>query len=372
MAISDYKPIDDQTANPNGSYAQADLPFSAGLANRHANNIQFTLQNRMPRRAKTWDSCTTTLSGVNLSAEGADFVGYTGNFGGVAGVEVPYTKGLQFSTHPALPLCIPFQCSISPAARFIHVNVAAVIENAEGGMMAYALDGNNNEVLGLPPNIEGFNSDTAAPTPDFFTADARATTQFQRCGLTSVNGYNGLSYFRMTIPTNRHDVGAEVKSVRRNQDHKDTIFLAFQSGVDFPSVAPAIIDGTAFTDPTFFVAGRVVRTKENFQKYSGTQDPGALHEVIQFIPKDTDITEFWAHCLQTVPSNPTISAYDASQREELVIYPGVPATLIGEGSGASAGGSGSPTGTGIEVGDTFFRYPITKYTIHSVSIEEEY
>ena len=36
MAISDYKPIDDQTANPNGSYAQADLPFSAGLANRHA------------------------------------------------------------------------------------------------------------------------------------------------------------------------------------------------------------------------------------------------------------------------------------------------------------------------------------------------
>jgi len=368
MAINNYKPVDDQTGTPNSDFSQPGLPLGAAIPDRYINNIQFSLQNRLAKMAKNWDATATSELGATFSGEGTNIKGYPGNLGGAPIANVPYTRGMQFSTHPALPLCIPFQMDISPGARQIKVRVACNVENVDGGMMAWAVD-RNKTIFGVPPNIEDFNVDTYAPTPNFFTAEARATNQYQPMSRTSISGYNGMSYFEMTIDlNNRYDAaGPELNTVAPPNNHRDFIFIAFQSGIG-PLSGTSTIAGTAFTDPGIRTGNRVVRTKDQFQKYAGTQDPGALHEAVRFLPKGLDLTESYHHVVQTKPTNGSISYYDITQNEELVIYPALLPNRVGQGSGIAD----RDTGVGIEVGDVFERYPITLFTIYSVSIEEIY
>jgi len=371
MAINNYKPVDDQTGTPNGDFSQQGLPLGAAIPDRYINNIQYSLQNRLAKMGKNWDATATSEAGAVFSGEGSNLEGYPGNLGGGPVAAVPYTKGLQFSTHPALPLCIPFQMDISPGARQIIVRVACNVENAAGGMMAWAVD-RNKEVYGVPPNIEDFNVESYAPTPNFFTAAARATNQYQAANLTSATGFNGMSYFEMTIDLNdRYNAtGPALNTVAPPNNHKDFVFIAFQSGIGALS-SISTIAGTAFTDPGIRIGNRVVRTTDSFQKYAGTQDPGALHEVVRFLPKSLSLTESYHHVVQTAPTNGAISYYDASQGENLVIYPALLPDRVGEGS-ADGSNAVAESGSGIEVGDVFERYPVTLFTIYSVSIEEVY
>ena len=375
MSISEYKSIDDQSLTPNGDPMQPDLPLGAAIPNRLTNNMQFSLQNRLRRHAKTWDAARSTDTGATFENEGNVIIGHNGNFAGAANQTVPYTTGMQFSTHPACPLVVPFRFDLSPATRKIKVRVALTCQNAPGGMMAYGVYGvNDNRLMGLDANIEDFNAETHEPPPagNFFTAEIRATDQYAEVGLTSVVGYLGMSYYELEIDLNRFRTG-EPSTAPVNEITDATILLAFQSGYNAAAGTTTTLKahgastGISIEQP----GNRIIHLADNFNKYVGIKDVGADHEVVVMTPKLVPPGESWHQVLATYTDDPAQSAYGGGVEEHLLIWPPIDPARIGIGS-AAEGFATASTGTGIETGDTITRYPVSLFTLYSVTIQEEY
>lgn len=381
MTILNYKPfaLEAETA-PTGPF-QNNFPLGAAIPNRIVNNAQFIAQNRLKRGCKTWDACRTFTSGGNPpdsfssgSLEGSDLVGHNGNFAGSANQNVPYTQGLQFSTHPAVPLGIPFLFPVSPGARFIDVYVTAQIDNAAGGIMA---EGFFQDLGGMRPmaqqcSVELLNfTNFAAPVmnsgtaTDFFTSDIRASTQYQEAQPSATAGFNGMSYFKVTIPLVDRLEGLQIKKMD-TQPVMCSIILSFQSGIDFTPTTRAT------ANVPLRLGNREVTMNDNFSKFAGSLDPGAYHKVFKFSYPLTDRTESWHHALAAYPEDLSVSAYSSSGREKMLIWPAIPANDVEQGSADPVSNSTAPDGSGFSQGDNIEEYDITVFKLYSISIEERY
>jgi hypothetical protein len=380
MTILNYKPLALEAENiPTGPF-QNDFPLGAAIPNRYINNSQFIAQNRLRRGCKTWDACRTFSNTGNppvspAALEGNNLIGHLGNFAGSAAQTVPYTEGLQFSTHPAVPLGIPFLFPVSPGARFIDVYISAQIDNAAGGIMAegFFQDSGGMRPMAQQCSVELLNfTNFAAPVmnsgtaTDFFTSGIRASTQYQEAQPTATAGFNGMSYFKVTIPLSDRLEGLQIKRMD-TQPVMSSIILSFQSGIDFGSLVTR-----ATANQPLRLGNREVTMNDNFSKFAGSLDPGAYHKVFKFSYPLTDRIESWHHALAAYPEDLSVSAYSSSGREKMLIWPGIPANDVEQGSADPVSNSTAPDGSGFSQGDNVEEYDITVFKLYSVSIEERY
>jgi hypothetical protein len=372
MAISDFKPIDDNSTTPNGEYHDANMPVGAAIAHRLVNNIQFTAQNRLAKQSKTWD-CTiaddenlTTFSGS--AGDATTIMGYSGSVGGLSQAD-DQTVGLEVSTHPSVPLAIPFGWRLSPGARRIHVRVAVDVQNMTGSMYAYGVDQGGRTFPRVGATDEVPSEMAFAPATNFFTTEIRAESSYAEMGPTSLSGTGGLSYYDLEIEVPGRLDGGGTPNINYKQDNV-TIFLCIQSGVDQTVGVSAGINPTS---PALFTGNRVINLNNSMAKYIQQRNPGKYHRVCKFDYTGTDRTSSWHQVVQMRPADVTLAPYDSLNPESFILWPAippdvVPASLVG-GAGSNAGAA---PGTGLQNGDTFTIYPVTRFNIYSVTIEESF
>jgi len=366
--ITNHKPIDNG-AGAVGAFEQ-DAPFGTAIANRLVNNTQWLYQNRLATHSKSWDYTIvndTNLSTFTSAGTPSDVKGYRGYVGGGSLTDDPDTIGVQFSTHPTVPMTIPFGWKTTPGARFININIAMKIENAAGGMAAFVRF-SDGSVIPAAPTAPEPNSETFAPptvATDFFNEDFRTnyTTAYKQVELTSTNGTSGMSYYRLTIDLGTLD---ENKFYDRSTQ-VGQIFLCFQSGYD-------PVGGTEQVNPdvpALSRGNRALITNSDMIKYSGNTNPGKLHKLIKFTHTATAREETWHHVLQMRPSDLTRTPFHADNPVEYILWPALPPDVVPP-SLTAGGGSGASDGTGLQLGDSFDIYDLTVFTIVSVSIEESF
>lgn len=369
MTISNYKPIDNG-AGAVGAF-EDDAPVGAAIANRLVNNTQWIHQNRLAKHAKAWDY--TVFDNQNLifftsADDPADATGYRGYVGGGSLTDDTETIGVQFSTHPSTPMAIPFGWRVSPGAKFINILVALKVENAVGGMAAYARF--NGQVIPTAPNAEVRRGDTFAPpavATDFFNSSTRDDYEdsYTEVALTSTNGTNGLSYYQLQfeIPGKLQGEAFQEHSYQTGE-----IFLCFQSGYDPLGGTQQVATPSG---PALSRGNRVIQTNDNMSKYSGINNPGKFHKLVKFTYTGTARTETWHHVLQMRPADITIAPFAANNPVEYVLWPSIPPDVVPP-SLTEGAGSGASEGTGLQLGDNFDIYDLTVFTIASVTIEEAY
>ncbi len=367
MSISSFKPIDDGSGLPDDSKWQGqNNPLGAAIADRLVNNTQFIAQNRLAAHSKVWDSCltdNTSTSNMQSSVSlPSDFVGYPGNVGGTMQNDEE-TRGLEFSTHPSLPLAIPFGWRVSPGAKKINVRVALSVENIAGGMYAYCTINGGSAAPRLPAieNLDVAES-TYEPPTDFFTSDIRAEDSYVEAALTSTNGTAGLSYYDLEIDLADRS-GSTVQSI--NYSYTGVVFLCFQSGVDGSGGTQNINT----TNPALQKGNRLITTTSNMQKYATSKNPGKYHRVIKFTHSDTVREETWHQVIQLRPADVSLAPFDSLNSEQFVIYPSIPSDVVPP---SLTGGPNADAAEGTGIESTFDIYPITKFKVYSVSIQEKY
>ncbi len=370
MSIPSFKPMDDgifvlPDAKWHG-FIGAKNPLGAAIANRFINNSQFIAQNRLAAHSKAWDCClvdedsTTTMSG---SATPSGFLGHSGSVGGLAQNDAA-TLGFEFSTHPAMPLAIPFGWRLSPGASQINVRVALNVQNAEGAMYAYLVE-NNRAASPRIVAVDGRNDETYEAT-EFFTSDIRAESSYAALATTATSGTSGLSYYdlEINIPGRYTGVENEVHSY----DNNATVFLCFQSGVQLASGSTPSLNATA---PALERGNRMLTTNSNMSKYANIRNPGKNHNVIKLSYTDTDKTETWHQIVQMRPADLSLAPFNASNPEQYIIWPSVPTDVVPP-SLTDGTNSFAAEGTGLLLGDQFNLYPVTQFNVYSVSIQESY
>lgn len=376
MGISDYKPIDNNAGTP-AKWHNEDSPIGAAIANRLLNNTQWIAQNRLSKSSKVWDGTIAndeTLGNFASRSLPSGLTGYEGYLGGGSLVSDPETIGVQFSTHPGLPMTIPFGWRLSPGARFLDVRVAMTVENANGGMAAFArLNGSTFPSVPIAEEIDELEYKPPANfTPSaggFFNTLTRSDSDsYKEVAPTSASGTAGLSYysFRIEIPGTLN--GTDFQNTSYEEDNCK-VFLAFQSGYDASSIgAETIHNGT---DPSLSQGNRMLKSAVDMSKYANNTSPGKLHKVIKLNYSDVPMTETWHHVVQMRPSDPTVAPFDPSNQISYVLWPavppgGVPPSLTG------GAGAGADESVGLHKGDSFSIYDLTKFTILSVTIEESF
>jgi hypothetical protein len=370
MAISNYKAITDGVGTTENLYTDT-LPVGAAIANRLVNNTQFIAQSRLAKQSKSWD-CTvvddeslSTFSGS--SSDPSAFVGYSGSVGGTTQSDVE-TVGFQFSTHPSMPLAIPFGWRLSPGAREIKVRVALQVMAATGSMYAFV----STETGADYPTAGTFTPGTSTrfnlPTGNnFFTTEIRAENSYAEMGPTSLSGTNGLSYYELTIEIPRGASGAFYESQFQNA----TILLCFQSGYDNVTYDSTAV---ATTSPALTTGNRVLRTTRDMGSYLGIKNPGKFHKIVNLTYfGDVDRTDSWHQVVQLRPADPTTAPFDQLNPEALVLWPAIPPEVVPPSLVGGAGSnSAAPEGSGLLAGATIDVYSVAQFNLFSVSIEENY
>lgn len=366
--ITNYKPIDNG-AGAVGAF-ETDAPFGAAIANRLVNNTQWIHQNRLATHSKSWDYTIvndTNLTTFSSAGNPSGVKGYKGYIGGGSLTDDPDTIGVQFSTHPSTPMTIPFAWRLSPGAKFININIAMQIDNAIGGMAAFARFG--GQVIPSAPTVPDRRLDTFAPpgvATDFFNETTRTDypNTYQEVALTSTNGTNGMSYYQLQIevPGKLDDNNFQEHSYEEGE-----IFLCFQSGYD-PAGGTEQVNNTG---PALSRGNRALKTNDFMAKYSGTTNPGKLHKLIKFTHTGTAREETWHHVLQLRPFDLTRAPFHAANPSEYVLWPSLPPDVVPP-SLTEGAGSGATEGTGLQLGDNYDIYDLTVFTIVSVAIEESY
>jgi len=366
--INNYKPIDNG-AGAVGAF-ETDAPFGAAIANRLVNNTQWIHQNRLATHSKSWDyTITSNTSLVQFGSAGtpSDVKGYTGYVGGGSLTDDPDTIGVQFSTHPSVPMAIPFTWKLSPGAKFININIAMKIDNAIGGMAAFARF--NGAQIPLAATATPGNPTTFSPpgvATNFFNESTRTDypDAYQEVALTSTNGTSGMSYYQLQIeiPNKLDDNNF---SDEYYQDGE--IFLCFQSGYD-PAGGTEQVNHTG---PALSRGNRALKSNDHMSKYSGNTNPGKLHKLIKFTHTGTAREETWHHVLQMRPSDVSRAPYTSGNHVEYILWPALPPDVVPP-SLTDGAGSGASEGTGLQLADSYDIYDLTVFTIVSVSIEESY
>ena len=180
-----------------------------------------------------------------------------------------------------------------------------------------------------------------------------------------------MSYYELEIDLNRFASG-EPALAPEPEITDSTILLAFQSGYDAAAGVTTTLKGHGGAGISIEQPGnRIIHVNENFNKYVGIKDVGADHEVVEMNPKLVPPGESWHQVLASFTDDPTQSAYGGGVEEHLLLWPPIDPARIGIGSAADGFATAS-TGTGIETGDTITRYPVSLFTLYSVTIQEEY
>ncbi len=374
MSISEFKPISDSAGVPDDAKWQGTKnPLGAAIANRLINNTQFCAQKRLAAHSKAWDSGLindTSLTTISPRMLPSNFIGHTGNVGGLSQSDSE-TLGVEFSTHPGLPLAIPFGWRLSPGANQVNVRVALTVENIAGGMYAYIAGGGGRVPEGpYPLNIatEGVDENTFEATSGFFTSDIRSQTSYAQADLTSTNGTGGMSYYDLVIDIpEKYDNSFTEGHL---YDTNATVFLCFQSGVDTLGGSTPTVDAPS-NAPALQRGNRMLNTTSNMSKYLNIKNPGKLHRVARFTYNDTTRTEGWHQVVQLRPGDVTKAAYASNNPEQFILWPAIPKEVVPP-SLTTGPNAEAAEGTGLQLGDQFDLYPVTQFKVFSVSIQEYY
>jgi hypothetical protein len=366
-----YRPID------NGNeFSLGDNPaLSSAIEQAVQNNAADMQFFRRQRRGASWHPGPTSQT-IATSFVETDLQGYLDPY--VLGNN-PETIGFQFSTHPGTPMCLPLAFPISAGASELKVRVCMKVENADGDLLAFGLRNGGVAVPDSPvKNLEitGARSGGAFPgaATSCFTsatvASGIANGNYVAVTTTAASNTDGFSFYELTIPLRRAAIGGVDTSVPRidaismqnpggeevlaPQDIGEVyaVCLCFGSRADQASPTVYNVTDVRYDQKVLLVSTTVPAIAPN--------GPGKFHELVEVTDGVADLSggyqDTYHHIMQvrpdsTDPTNPNYGNLDT----EFVIYPRVDSTA-------------NPATFGP--GQTITTYPLTKFTIYSVSIEE--
>lgn len=367
-----YRPIDNGNEFNLGDNPALSSAIEQAIQNNAA-DMQFF---RRQRRGATWHPGPTTQTVATAFVE-TDLQGYFDTY--IPGFN-PETIGLQFSTHPSKPLVLPLAFPVSAGASDLKVRVCMKVENGSGDLLAFGLR-KGGVTVPEEPYVDA-NLSTGARTSGAFpggvTSCFRADTllaaisngNYVTVSPTSVSNTDGFSFYELTIPLRRAPIGGASTSVPRrdsvtmtnpggqevlapqNIDEVFMVGLAFGSRAD--SGTPTIYNliDSRYDNKALLVSTTVPAIAPN--------GPGKFHELVQVVngalQPDGSYSDSYHHIIQvrpdsTDPTNPTYGNLDT----EFLVYPRV---------------SSSADPATFGPGKSITTYPLTKFTLYSVSIEE--
>lgn len=386
-------------------------PLPVSLYERLVSNGQFLVRNRLSKIINSWTGGTTDSTGPNI--EGTDIKGYwnTGLYYNNAGTATAdydtQTRGLQFSTHPAEPyiLTIPIHAPYSSNLNLLEtlkVRIVAEIENADVEVIAFISAGarDSSGAPGDDPDsikFAGVQDPAASPSglinfnssADRIGLKGDGYLEFPWDSLSAVHqiltptattGYNGLSYYELTVPNifaGNPDAEFRTGAVNlvgqyESQNFKPYLVLMFLSKVGSLIDSDTLDTSSPFPDSQIQLnsvgsgAYVLLDTKYN-SKFGGVTPPGKYHAVLKTNYTGTSTAYMYHHILQILPVDklkarlsedlfvPVDNPWANKHHTCFCIYPSIPYVNILDGS--------------IGAGDAVQVYSLGKISLHSVTIE---
>lgn len=367
-----YKPIDD---NEEYNANQTAPALHSAVAVRVKDNAADTQSKRLLRRGTSFhpgpSSSTNTLTFAESDLSGYFDPGITGNN--------PETKGFQFSTHPSKPMVMPLGWFDSAGGGRIKVRICMTVENAPMEMYAFALD---PRAAAYPnPPDRSYNETNFGRIDGTFpdslgsgfasTVTALAGTNYFKIPVTTAGpNTDGFSFFEFDIDLGKPidlSTATGVSTVRN-----DTLRL--RQGVSPTSASVDDLLGSVYvciafcsTADTFGLPLSVKNIRYSNKAISYNQNfttlapfgPGKIHALLE-VPNGVQLADgtyanTYHHCIQVRPDDP-FSANYGNTDAELLIHPQIPPTAFP---------------VSLLPGATHNLFPLSKATVHSVSIEEE-
>lgn len=229
-----YKKIDNDYVD--GSYVDGQSLPSA-LTHRLVHNAQWLLNNRLKKHTVNYDGSgySTSISDVNAGITDNN-LGYTTTIG-KSKVKDPNTIGLQFSTGPAEPLCIPpILWPLSARAGQIQLTLAMAALNASVEVWVYGRIG--SRIFGTSLTGAGYLDNSGIWQ---FNDDAKASSAYVEV-TTSLPTNKLYSPVRLTLDVGRAPVSDNDYGKHSDEDGSELLelyvcFHSKQGSLDFAAKA---------------------------------------------------------------------------------------------------------------------------------------
>jgi hypothetical protein len=361
-----YIPIDNENEFSLGS----NPAVSSAIIKRLSDNAADMQTNRFLRHGASYH--IGGVQGVLADIVGDDFVGYPDDFkiGGN-----PETIGLQFSTHVAHPMCLPFTWMPSALADKITVRIACKIENAPMDLFALAYDPRGPSYSPLWPDYDP-NATTYSvrnlDTPNSGTSVFNTIAKIQQTYLelpvfsSGVSETDDMQFFEVEIPLNNlsgrgtYSDSLSVTTLdnngngdfRSNIQRQNFIVLCFASRMDETSGQTVQVEGIRY-------GRKAIRIDETVTPFL-PNGPGKFHAMVKIengVFANGEYKDTWHHVIQARPFDVNNNAF-GNNDVEFYIWPAIPESF------------NLPFTPGLTNEQLITYYPLSKCTLYSVTIEE--
>lgn len=331
-----YKKIDSEYTTTGQTYKDGQ-PLSSALTKRLVNNADHCLNNRLK----------TTVISYGTFGYSSDFTaitrGFTANlldmparYGG-AFQRDPNSKGLQFSTPPTNPICIP-PVLFPLSARANKLKFTIAMNASEAPVEVYVFAKLGNRFFNAPVSEVGYVDNDGIWQ---FNEDVKASDSYVEVGTATPTGLRQFHPVTCSIPVERAAVSDVDYGKHGSEDSDEVleIFFCFHSTI-------GSLDYTAKNDSTNFPLGGYGGALVSIREIDGTytdlaqtagsyNNPGTYHRWIQMtseldsLPTEDGFLQAlrpYRHIVQLRPRNP---ANLSSGGAVFAIYPPLDAALSG-------------------------------------------
>ena len=331
-----YKKIDSEYTTTGQAYKDGQ-PLSSALAKRLVNNADHCLNNRLKTTVLSYGTFGyTTSSTVVERGLTANLAGMFTDFGGAVQRD-PNSKGLQFSTAPTGPICIP-PVLFPLSARANKLQFTIAMNASEAPVEVYVFAKLGDRFFNPPPSEVGFVDDDGIFQ---FTDEVKATDSYVEVGTATPTGARLFHPVKISLPVERAAV-SDIDYGKHSSADTDSplqIFFCFKSTL-------GSLDYTGKSDSSNFPLGGYGGAMVSIREIDGTytdlaqtagsyNNPGTYHRWIKMtsrldsLPLTNDFLPALRQYRHIVQLRPREAANLSSGGAVFAIYPPLPSALSG-------------------------------------------
>jgi hypothetical protein len=331
-----YKKIDSEYTTTGGTYKDGQ-PLSSALAKRLVNNADHCLNNRLKTTVLSYGTFGYTADSATITkGQTANLLDMPARFGG-AFQRDPNSKGLQFSTPPTSPICIP-PVLFPLSARANKLKFTIAMNASEAPVEVYVFARLGDRFFNQPISQAGYVDDDGIFQ---FSDETKATDSYVEVGTATPTGTRQFHPVQVSLPVARAAI-SDVDYGKHSSSDASTpleIFFCFKSTI-------GSLDYTGKSDSSNFPLGGYGGTLVSIREIDGTytdlaqtagsyNNPGTYHRWIKMtsrldsLPLTNDFLPAlrqYRHIVQLRPRNP---ANLSSGGAVFAIYPPLPSALSG-------------------------------------------
>jgi hypothetical protein len=221
-----YKKIDSEYTTTGQTYKDGQ-PLSSALTKRLVNNADHCLNNRLKTTVLSYGTFgfTTDSTSVSRGLTG-NLIGMGVDFGGTVQRD-PNTKGLQFSTPPTNPICIP-PVLFPLSARANKLQFTIAMNASEAPVEVYVFARLGNRFFNAPTSEVGYIDEDGIWQ---FNEDVKASDSYVEVGTATPTGARQFHPVQISLPVERAAVSDIDYGKHGSEDSDEVleIFFCFHS-----------------------------------------------------------------------------------------------------------------------------------------------